>query len=498
MTKRPIKLLPLAIAAAFVTGCAVQPKPIELAERQSTLEEDRAVMFGQQEAVNGAIGLEQAMARALKYNLDFRVKLMEEALAQRQLDLTSMDMLPKLALGAGYSSRSNESASSSEDVVTHRQSLVPSISSERERGNADLTLSWNVLDFGVSYYGAQQQADRLLILQERKRKVAHQLMQQVRQAYWQAVGAQQLEGPVEALLKDAEAALADSRKVEQEKLRAPLEALNYQRQLLDVIRQMALIRSSLAQAKPRLATIMNLAPGSRFSVGTPAKLETPPLGVPLEKMEELALLNRPELMEARYNQRISTLETKKAMAKLMPGLEFSIGEHYDSNKFLVNQAWGDAGVRVSWNLLNLVNAGKIRGSAEAQLKVAQEQRMALNMAVLTQVHVAYIDYQGRARQYELERDLNTVEQRILDQTRNAAQSSAQGKLQAILAGANAVLSQLRLYQSYGELQNAYGQIGATLGLDPLPGEANGYDLASLSLAFEGAEARWQGTVGGKQ
>ena len=34
----------------------------------------------------------------------------------------------------------------------------------------DLGLSWNVLDFGVSYYQSKQNADRLLVAQERRRK----------------------------------------------------------------------------------------------------------------------------------------------------------------------------------------------------------------------------------------------------------------------------------------------------------------------------------------
>ena len=494
-----LKLLPLLVLAALATGCAVQPRQIGMDERQASLAEDHKALFDQQDAVSGAVSLEEAMARALKHNLDFRVKLMEEALAQRQLKLSHLDMLPRLALAAGYTHRSNEAASSSQDVVTGRESLVPSISSERDRKTIDLNLSWNVLDLGVSYYSAQQQSDRVLILQERKRKVAHQLMQQVRQAYWQAVGAQQLAEPIETLLQDAESALTDARKIEQEKLRAPLEALNYQRQLLDIIRQMSQIRASLAQAKPRLASIMNVAPGSSFEVKTGSELPVPAVTLAQDKMEEMALLNRPELMEARYNQRISAVETRKAIAKILPGLEFSLGTHVDKNRFLVNQQWSDAGVHLTWNLFNILNAGTIRDSAEAQLKVAKEQRLALNMAVMTQVHVALLDYQGRSRQYGLERELNTVEQRIFEQTRNAAQSGSQGKLQAILANANVVLSQLRLYQSYGDLQNAYGQIGATLGLDPLPQQAAGHDLASLTAAFQNAESSWQGTIGdGKQ
>ncbi|RBH47265.1 TolC family protein, partial [Pseudomonas sp. MWU13-2860] len=227
-----------------------------------------------------------------------------------------------------------------------------SISSEKRSRTADLNLSWNVLDFGVSYYTAQQQSDRMLILQQRKRKVAQQLMQQVREAWWQAVGAQQLESRIDALLAETNRALEDARQVEKQKLRAPLEALNYRRQLLDVIRQMGMIRNALAQAKPKLAAIMNVQPGTDFKVAVPQGLPSPALGLKLGQMEEMALLNRPELNEARYNERISVTETRKAIAKLLPGLEFSIGQNYDSNKFLVNNSWSDAGLRVSWNLLN--------------------------------------------------------------------------------------------------------------------------------------------------
>ncbi len=486
---------PLAVAVAL-TGCAVTPQPLSVADRQATLAADRQAMFGSQEPLTGPVTLQEAMARALKYNLDYRVKLMEEAMAQRQLDLSSLDMLPKLALAAGYTARNKDNASSSQNVATGEQSLVPSISSEKHDRTADLNLSWNVLDFGVSYFSAQQQADRVLILEQRKRKVAQQLMQQVREAWWQAAGAQRLQGRVDALLKQAESALGDARQVEQQKLRSPLDALNYRRQLLDVIRQMSAVRNALSQAKPRLAAIMNVMPGQDFQIAQPADMPVPTLGIDIDKMEDMALLNRPEVVEAHYNQRISALETRKAIAKLLPGLEFSVGQHYDSNKFLINNAWSDAGLRISWNLLNLFSAGAITRTAQAQVEVDKAQRMALNMAVLTQVHVAYLDYQGKARQYELEHELNSVDQAIYEQTRNAVDSGASARLQGILADANAVFSSLRLYQSYGDMQNAYGLMGASLGLDPLPASTKGYDLASLSQAFQGAENKWQGTVAG--
>jgi len=242
---------------------------------------------------------------------------------------------------------------------------------------------------------------------------------------------------------------------------------------------------------------MNLEPGRNYTVAVAPALNAPRLNMPLPQMEEAALLNRPELVEAQYNERIGVLETRKALARLLPGVELSVGGHYDSNGYLVHDAWGDVGLRVGWNLFNVLNAGTIRGLAQAQLDVAQQQRLALNMAVLTQVHVADLEYQGRLRQFELTEQMNTVEQRILKYTHNAAASNAantQGQLEEIRATASAMMSELRMYQSYGALQGAYGQVIATMGLDPLPQSVSAYDLKTLGEAVHTSEQVWSKTV----
>lgn len=487
--RRPRWALSVIVTAALA-GCAVGPHPLTPEERQSAITADREAMFNRQEPLAGAITLDEAMARAIKYNLDHRLKLMEEAVAKRQLDLSNTELLPKLAVAAGYTDRDNELASSSRDVVSRQQSLVPSTSTDRSRSTFDLSLSWNVLDFGVSYYAASQQADRSLVAQERRRKVVHMLMQQTRQAYWQAAGAQQLEAKIGPVLDLARKALDDAGKVEVEKLRSPLESLNYQRQLIDIVRQLEAVRDDLAQAKPRLASVMNLTPGQSFTLATVPTLDVPRIAITTDKMEEAALLHRPELVEAQYNERIGLLETKKAMARLFPGVELSLGANYDSNSYLVNNQWGEVGLKVSWNLMNLLNAPTIRGLAQMQLDVARQQRLALNMAVLTQVHVAHLDYLGRVRQYALTQQLNTVEQRILEHTRNGATANTQGRLDEIRAAASAMMSELRLYQTYGALQGSYGQVIATLGLDPLPASVPAHDLKTLGDAVRASEQEW--------
>jgi outer membrane protein TolC len=483
-------LLAVAVAVLSLSGCAIKSTPFTDAERAETARADRTTMFANQQPVSGPITLDEAMARAIRYNLDHRLKMMEEALTQHQLDLSNFDLLPKLTAQAGYTNRNHPLASSSQGLYTNEQSLIPSYSTDQNDRTADLSLSWNVLDFGVSYFEAKEQADHVLVLEQRRRKVVQLMMQQVREAYWQAVGAQRLRDRIGPLLDQAKSALDDSRSAQAQGLRSPVETLNYQRTLLDLMRQLEAVRDQLEEAKPRLASLMNLEPGQDYTLAPADAFSVPAFDMAMPKMEDMALQRRPELVEASYNERISVNETHKAMAKLLPGIEFSLGAHYDSNSFLVYNAWRSAGISVSWNLLNLLNYRSIHGTAQAQLDVAKVQRMALSMAVLTQVHVARSELAAKTRQFDLLKQLNDVDQQILEHTHNATIANAQGKLEEIRVATAAMMSELRLYQSYGELESAYGQMLATLGLDPVPDAVGGHDLAALEQSIAAERQQW--------
>ena len=111
----------------------------------------------------------QALARALKYNLDRRAKMMDEALAFKQLDVSHYDMLPRLLAQAGYSDRDN-------DKITLSRNPDGSINNnrvttqERRHATSSLSLSWSMLDLGVGYYNTVQQAERVQTEAERRSK----------------------------------------------------------------------------------------------------------------------------------------------------------------------------------------------------------------------------------------------------------------------------------------------------------------------------------------
>lgn len=467
-----------------LAGCAISPLPFSQADRATRVKTDQARLQAEQEAVTSPLTLSDAVARALKYNMEHRLKMMASALAANQADLAKYDLLPKLTAQAGYNRRDSYPASSSMSVATGTESLVPSTSQEKTRETADLALTWNILDFGVSYWQAQQQGDRAFIAEQQRRKTAQTLIQNVRQAYWLAAGAQQLEGRVEGLLKEINIALGDSRKARKERLKPTLEALAYQKSLLDLVRQLEPIRNELAQARPRLASLMNLAPGTKFSLAVPASLEAPTLSAKPEALEEQALLNRPELIEADYQERIGVAETKKALLRLLPGIELSAGAHRDENRFLVDKTWADGGLRLTWNLLGLLSAKQSMNAAEQQLEISRAQRLALNMAILSQVHIAYRDVEGKLREYGMAEEVNEVDGEIHAATRATAESGSADRMQLIRTEAGSVVSELRRWQAYANLSLAWAQLNSSIGVDAMPEKVASHELPALAEAFE--------------
>jgi len=244
-----LKTLAVLISVWVLAGCAVKPKPATQAEVSNRVNEDTARMYLNQEPIAGPVTMEEAVARALKYNLDYRLKKMESALASSLADYSRYDMLPQLLATAGYRGRGNYSGGTSISIVTGQETLSASTSEERSHllGGADF--SWNILDFGVSYYRARQQADQFLIAEERRRKVVQNLLQDVRAAYWRALGAQRLETQAKNVLERANVALANSREAEVQRIIPPVLALNYQRALLDATSMLNQRRQDLAFAK---------------------------------------------------------------------------------------------------------------------------------------------------------------------------------------------------------------------------------------------------------
>jgi outer membrane protein TolC len=472
-------------------GCTVLPKPLTDDEVAGRVRDDRARMYADQEPLVAPLTIEEASARAIKYNLDYRLRLMEQALQQGVLDVTHFEMLPRLTASAGYVSRDSDLYSQYQRRgEPYDPSLPYSRSTENTRRIAGAELSWNLLDFGVSYYRARIQSDQVLIAEERKRKVVQNLLQDIRSAYWRALGAQRLTERIDQLLARANRGLEQSREIERQGLQPVPQTLGYQRALLDTITLLQNRRQELELARAELAALMNLPPGTRFSLSDLAEPVLPPAPAGVADLEDVALSQRPELREEDYRKRISASEVRRALASTLPNISFDLGAQYDSNKFLLNNDWVEGGIRVSLNLLRLASIPAIQRQGEAQAQVDDTRRMSQAMAVLTQVRVATMRYGLARAEYDTHQASAAVDERLVAYARASARSRVESDLELIRAEARAVLSDYQRHIAYANAQAAWGRLYNSLGLDVEANDSRA-SVRALAVRIRHSLLRWE-------
>lgn len=487
----------VACAVALLSACgSVQVKPLTSTELAQQIALDHAAGRQGVDPIRGELSMDEAVARAIKFNLDRRTKMMEEAVALDQLDVSNWDMLPRVLAQAGYSTRNKDVVTRSQNWITGEPAIAdPYISSERSHTTADLGLTWNILDFGLSYLTAKQNADRVLIAAERRRKAMHTLVQDVRTAFWRTASAQKLRDDVKKAIALAEDALEDARRAEAERVRSPIDALRYQRQLLENLRLLESIEQELSSGRIELAYLINAPLNEDFRVQEPSdQVDAALLEVPVQRMEELAVTRNADLREHFYGSRIAVEETRRTMLRLFPNLAFNYNLRYDNDRFLINNQWNDAGLQLSYNLINLFSAPAQKRLADAGVKLADQRRIASQMSVLTQVHLARLQYHIAYRQYVRADQVWQADAKIAEHIRNRETAEAQSKLEQVANSTTAILSLLRRYQSLSQVQGAASKLQASMGLEPVLGSVTDMSLDELTRAVHESLSDWKREV----
>ncbi|CUB02326.1 TolC family protein [Marinomonas fungiae] len=474
MLTKTLILVPLTL---MVVACSVSPKQMTDNDIKERVSHDQMKLYVEQELIFKPISFNEAVARALKYNLDYRLKMMESALSAGILDMATYDTLPRLMASAGYSSRSNYSATNSMNIENGIISPAFSTSDDKSHTTGSLQFTWNALDFGMSYYRAHQRADEFLVSEERRKRVAQNILMDVRSAYWRAVGAQRLLRKANDLNTRVHRALLLSREAETQGLMPPREALTYQRLLLDSVALIAARRQELSFAKRELAALLNITPGTDFSVVEQQETSLMPVPYNVSELEEFAISNRPELKEEDYRRRITAFEAKRNFASLLPGISFNTGINYDSNSFNYNESWVDTGVQLSYNLLSPLSIPAIRGAGKARAMNDEARRLSLTMAVITQVRLSIEQYRLSLNKLEIARQSNLVDQRLGAYAQAAANNQSDTELELIRVQTRALNSEFERYAAYAEAQAAFGRVYNSLGLEVVP---EGFESLSIS------------------
>ncbi len=455
------------LVSVFLASCEVTPESISWQNSAQIASETLQNSLAEQEPVTESIGLYEAMARAIKYNLAYRVEAAKSRLRMAQLNVEHYSMLPSLVATAGYTDRNNVQASSSFNLVTNTPNFGSSTSQEQVSVTKDMRLSWNILDFGLSYVRSLQVADRALIAEELQRKALHTLLEDVQDTYWRAVTYDRLSQRMDRLQSRIEKALKHNRAISSSGKTPRARALEDELKLLEIKRTIKILKRETITAKIRLARLINIKPGNNFKLVSDHLPKTPKeLPNDLERMVTLAMHNRSELRENWYQQRINKHEANAIFLELLPGLQVFSSTNHDANSFLLNNNWLDWGAKASWNLVNVFRYPAKRRLVDSQGEVLRAQELALAMAVMTQVHISRARLLHKYEELESADEIKSVQNRLAKQLQIEYRANRISNQELLRKELDTLIAEARYDAAYSNFQSAHANLLVSMGWDP--------------------------------
>lgn len=128
--------------------------------------------------------------------------------------------------------------------------------------------------------------------------------------------------------------------------------------------------------------------------------------------------------------------------------------------------------------------------ADQNKDLAQQKRMMVQMAVISQVYLAKMGLESSLQLYRRSADIDQVDSKISKMTADKEKEGAASQAEKVAADASAIISKLRKYQALSQLFAASGKMQATAGLEPDINSLHETTLQDLTGVIKSSFDRW--------
>lgn len=475
------------VTVAASAGCNTHAGPLE--RRVANIALDLEFQRMHAPMIERPLTLADALQYAQQYNIQAWISAQESKLQHEQITQSALKMLPAMLIGGEYSERSHYDASSSQSLRTGKQSLEPSFSSEVRVRTFDVTATWNLLDFGISFLRTRQQGNRAMIAAENERRVRQNLAFEVTRTYWAAVAARESAECAERIGGQVCTALESIRKEIEEKTVSQVDGLRQETLLLQRFEELRGYRRSFRRAQEDLAALIGLPPGAPFELArVDCDQPVPPLSLDADALEWQTLRNRPELFQKDLEELVVHDEALVAIAEMLPSPAGFWRYDSDRNRFLVYNQWNTVGIRASWDLLAL--PAQIQGYANTRLQaeLVARERTAIAVAMLTQLHLAIIDFHEAAEQREFSRNLSRKHDALLEAIQSEADEGKASGGDALDQELSRLRARARYLADHADLMTSIARLSNTIGTDlPVPARGEAHALPPEESGVRGSD-----------
>lgn len=352
------------------------------------------------------MGLLECMRYALEHNLDVEVNKVEEAVAREMRTAEMLGMLPELTVTDTFTSRNNTPASSSENIFGDAGGTYSySRSQDRNLNYLNVDLALSVLDFGLAFFNTQQADDRILLREQRTKRAMQNLTLDVAKAYFQVAAAQKAINITEPLLEECRTQRAALSKLVQSRQITPFRGFDETKRFVNMEKRLTAYIRAYENSCVELRSLMGMYPAGKLVVNDNLLKNAPDFNLPeIELMEQIALLQRPELYEIDIQKHINIIECRKTIIQMFPNVRIYGDFTNSTNSFLYHASWWELGVRAAYNLLKLPKQIATYMAYSRQVEAEELRTFAQAIGVMAQVRIAHANMITTKERYNIDNE----------------------------------------------------------------------------------------------
>lgn len=455
-------LMSMILAGSSLCGCATISPPVTEAQVTEFSARLNSELSMSSRPNSGPMTVDDAVASAIANNETARAKELETILAEAKATAQIGAILPKLLAESDYYRRDRPQMSRAAESQTYSTSF-PTTSISR-----DITLSWNILDFGLSYIRYRQGLAKAHQQHEEMRRIRARIAEETRSTFWKAVALQYLAPAMARLNREVESALVLAQDASQNAMIDPLNSINYQRDILNLQRELNQILSSIAGSHEQLKQLTGLQGSSELRLDS--SRHTNRIGLVLSSTQldvAAALGRRPEIRQHMYDLRITQDEIDATILQVLPGVTFTASSSSDLNPLLLYASWASWGAKIVGNLMSIARLDADLDVVDRQGRLHRQSALATAATIVMQVHVARARMAVEHRNYRDAQRFADVQRRLLAQIRTAVESGKAARQAVTRERLATLLAEVRAMLAFAELQAALASYATAKGDDPI-------------------------------
>ena len=183
----------------------------------------------------------------------------------------------------------------------------------------------------------------------------------------------------------------------------PFRAFEETRRFVDMEKRLTNYIRTYENSCVELRSLLGMRPAGKILVDDSMLNKVPEFNsLPdIELMEQIALLQRPELYEIDMQKHINVIECRKTILMMLPNVRIYTDFTNSTNSFLYHMSWYELGIRAAYNLLKLPQQIARYQAYSSQVDAEEARTFAQAIGVMAQVRISHANLIATKERFDI-------------------------------------------------------------------------------------------------